>query len=135
MKAVIGDISFGFIIILLTWLITYDNNFAFGLLTPIIVVLFMIAYYYMTRQFNWLLTILNFIVSLFVAGLVVDFTAKKFPDWNLIDEEYFPLSKYFIFGSIFWIAIKIFIDIILKATINRKSTIFSRIEKLIFKNN
>ena len=60
---------------------------------------------------------------------------NRFPNLELLDEEYFPLSNDFILWSIVWMISKILLDLlvesILKITNNAKFIRTSKYEKLL----
>lgn len=128
MKSIFQNILIGMFVTLSTWLIMIDNYFVFGLLTPIVFALFMMLYYYLTTKFNWIITILSFLFSLFLTGHLIDIIDLKFPDYNFTDEEHFPLSNYFVLWSFLWIISKVIFDILLMLTLKKKYIKLSVIE-------
>jgi hypothetical protein len=134
-RNILINLSLGIIAIGFSWLITFENNFIFGLITPVLILAIMIVFYYLTNKYTWIISIPGFFVSLYLAGYVVENFVKNFPDWNLVDEEYFPNSGYFILIVFIWVVCKLLVDLVLNILVNEKYKRKSIIEKRIFKNN
>jgi len=118
MKQLSINLLCGFILVLIIWIITYNNHFWFGISTFLIYGFLLILYYVFTTSFNWIFTFLNFIGSSFLIGWMIDFAEKSYPALELYDEQYFPLADWLILTSIFWIVSKLMLDFIFKLILN-----------------
>lgn len=92
----------------------------FSVFALYIVVALLLLFHYLSNSYYWILAILNFLICLFAAVYLADKMAKRFPDLNMLNQEYFPLFSYFIFFIILWVTVKICIDFLFQLTLPQK---------------
>jgi hypothetical protein len=131
MKTTVINLVGGLTVTLVMWLITFNDSFLFGIYTFLVFPFLMILFHSLTTQFKWVLSILIFLICLFVAGLFMNVLETNFPDIKISDEEDFPLSHFYVFSSFFWFIIKICIEVVLKILLPTNFTIPSVVEKEI----
>jgi len=129
------DLFCGFILLLIIWIITYNNHFLFGISTFLIYGFLLILYYLFTSSFNWIFTFLNFIGSFFLTGWMIYFAEKSFPALELYDEQYFPLADWLILTSIFWVVSKQILDLIFKLILKGRFQKRPLFDRMISKKN
>ncbi len=130
MKKIAIDLGCGLIFTLLIWLITFNNHFVFGIFTLFIFPILMVLFYFATSHLKWYFSTLNFILCFFIAGHLTDVFGSYFPNLEMVNDEYFALSDYYIFYSIFWILLKNIFEILLKIILPKRFYYKSEIEKL-----
>src|ERR1700733_9699123 len=99
MRIVLSSLISGICLILLCWLITFNNYFLFSFLTLFIVPGLFLAYFFFTKVLNWWLTSLCFLLCFVSTNLIMNELVIAYPNMDLVDEESFPLSNYFIIDA------------------------------------
>lgn len=132
MKITLINLTFGYLVIWLCWIITFNNQFVFGLFTPVVMLLIFIVFYYFTTSFNWIVTIIGFLAALFITGIVIDFIVLKFPNLELVDDQSFPRADYFFYCTVSWVVSKLLLDVLLYNILKTRHIRKSKIENFFF---
>ena len=131
MKSFIINTIGGLITILIIWLITMNNYFVFGYLTLYIPYFLYIIYHFLSTKFNWIISIINFLICLIVIEMLMNYLIKTngFPS-EYLDEDQFPTGLFLFTYSIYWVILKLILDLLLINIMNRKFIKVSRLEKI-----
>lgn len=122
MRVVIQNLLFGLLVIAVCWLITFNNHFLFSIFTLFVIPLFLLTYYAFTAPFKWWIIILAGLLCFILDNVIMDYVIKEYPTIQLVDDESFPLSSYYIFFSFLFVILRSVLDGFLIIIIPKKFT-------------
>jgi hypothetical protein len=124
----------GLTVLIVTWAVTFRNNYALGVYTPLFYGLLVVLFFNLTSSVRWYFGLLNFIVSLVAANyLMVAFT-DQYPQWNLTSPESMPYAHYFVLHSIMWGIVKNVIDFLYISFFKESWLKVTPLEKIVYKS-
>jgi hypothetical protein len=123
----------GLAVCILTWAVTFNNDFALGIYTPLFYGLLVILCFNLTSAVKWYFAIGNFIISLLAATYLLDLFVTRYPRWNLVSDENFPYAHYFVLHGVIWILAKCVIDVLYLMSFRAASLKVPAMEKVVYK--
>ena len=133
-RYLILNIVTGSILVLIIFLIMLNDFWPFWFFTLYIPFFLFILYQYLLTKFNWLITIANFVVCLIVVETLMRYITKGniYPS-EYFDYQHFPTSFYLRSQCVYWVGIKILIDLALVKTVNKKNLKPSLLERIFIR--